>query len=226
MEILNNPWITGIGGGLVSGFIVYFVISRLLSRKQSKEYSQKITTANNELLYTMRPLVVQKQIPSKAIMNSIIDSIARKHEVNKDDLFDIPLLADDLIREVMGNAFLDSEQKMGFCNKINELKIEEMPRALSSRIITGKIIYQKDRISAQYVSILLAATVSIMVLFVSIFITMKDGLNFDGLSNLSETSAITLMGVIVPITAMTTMLFLKRLRRQERDKKDEEEEID
>ncbi len=42
IDIFNNSWITGIGGGIVSGFIVYFVTSKFLSKKQKKEYSQKI----------------------------------------------------------------------------------------------------------------------------------------------------------------------------------------
>lgn len=228
MEMFNNPWITGIGGGVISGFIVYFVTSRLLSKRQDKEYSQKVTTANNELLYTMRPLVVQKQIPSRIIMNSIIESTARKYEINKSDLFDIPLLADDLIREVLENAFLDPEQKMEFCNKISELKVEEIaPKKFGQ--IHEQIVYQKNRLSSQYVSILLAATASMMVLAVTLFTTMKNGLNFNGINNLFEISSITLAGVTIPMVAMIMTTFLKKIKKykyggrsEEFDKKDKE----
>ncbi|MEN8252869.1 MAG: hypothetical protein ABFQ62_00615 [Patescibacteria group bacterium] len=223
MEILNNPWITGIVGGVISGFIVYFVTSKLLSKKQNKEYSQKVTTANNEILYVMRPLIVQKQIPSKLIIESTIESIARKYEVNKSDLFDIPLLADDLIREVMENAFLDSKQKMEFCTKINELKVEKITSKEIVRVYE-KIVYRKDRISSQYVSILLAATASTMVLFISFFSTIKGGMNFNGFNNFLEASTITLISVIVPMVAMTMTMFLKKIRQYESDKKNEHEE--
>ena len=223
MEILNNPWITGIGGGVISGFIVYFVTSRLLSKKQDKEYSQKVKTANNELLYTMRPLVVQKQIPSKEVVEAIIESTARKYELNKGDLFDVFLLADDLIREVMENAFLESEQKIEFCKKISELKHEEVTEKQIKQIFE-KVVYQKDRLSSQYVSILLAATASMMVLVVTLFLGLKDGLDFNGLNNFSEVSSITLIGTLVPMTAMIMTMFLKKIKRIEinnRDNKDE-----
>ena len=41
LGFLNNPWITGIGGGAVSGFLVYFITSHLLSRKEDKEKFKK-----------------------------------------------------------------------------------------------------------------------------------------------------------------------------------------
>lgn len=214
MEIINNPWITGIIGGIISGLIVYFITSRILSRKQNKEYSQKITTANNELLYIMRPLVVQKQIPSKEIMKSLIGSTARKHEVNKGDLLGIIPLADDLIREVMDNAFLESKQKIEFCDKINDLKITE-ERFKKTIKITA---YEKDRIPSQYVSILLAVTASIMVLFVSLSTTIKGRFNLNELNNLSEVSTITLIGVIVPIMAMMMTTLLKKIKQNEQNK--------
>ncbi len=226
MDIFNNPWITGIGGGTISGLIVYFVTERLLSKKQNREYTQKIMTANNELLYTMRPLIVQKEIPSNIIINSIIESTARKYQVNKNDLLDVVLLTNDLIREVMENAFLDSKQKMEFCNKINELKSE----TLSTKEVIQtyqRIVYQKDRISSEYVSTLLAVTATTMVFAVSIFTTMKNGVNidFNGLDNLSEISSITLIGIIVPMIAMITTMFLKNMKKYENNIKKNEEYI-
>jgi len=223
IEILNNPWITGIGGGVVSGLIVYFVTERVLSKKQDKEYLQKVKTANNELLYTMRPLIVQKQIPSREVMESIIESTARKYELNRGDLFDVLLLADDLIREVMENAFLGSEQKIEFCTKISELKYKKV-EAIENKLIFEKIVYQKDRLSSQYVSILFATTASMMVIFISLFTTMKGDMSLDGFDKLSSISSITLIGVIVPIMTMMMSLFLKRLKQYERDKNDEKDD--
>ncbi len=214
MQILNNPWITGVGGGVISGFIVYFITDWLLSKKQDKEYSQKITTANNEVLYAMRPLVVHKQTPSRSIVESMMESIARKYEVNKDDLINISMLADDLVREVMENAFLDSGQKMEFCKEINELKTETVP-ALEIEKNYNMMVYQKDKISSQYVSVLLAITATTMGLFAGIVTSVKDVLKFDGLNNLSAISATTFASVLVPVIAMTLTLFLKSVKERE-----------
>lgn len=32
MDILNNPWVTGIGGGIISSLIVFFVTKYLFSK--------------------------------------------------------------------------------------------------------------------------------------------------------------------------------------------------
>lgn len=63
MDILNNPWVTGIGGGIISSLIVFFVTKYLFSKKENREYLQKIKTANNEILYSIRPLVIEKKLP-------------------------------------------------------------------------------------------------------------------------------------------------------------------
>lgn len=222
MEILNNPWIIAIGSSVISGLIVYFVTNRLLVKRHDKEYSQKVTTANNELLYTMRPLVVQKQIPSKFIMESIIESIARKYEVNKNDLLNILFIVNDLIREVMENAFLDSDQKIEFCNKVSELRVKETTPKEIKQIYEKLLLYQKDRISYQYVSFLLAFIASMMVLVGTFVTTTRDRLNFEGLNNLSEVSSIMFLSMIVPMVAMIMTMFIKKIKKHERDKKDEE----
>lgn len=50
-NILNNAWVTGIGGGIISSLIVFFVTRYFFSKREKREYLQKIETANNEILY-------------------------------------------------------------------------------------------------------------------------------------------------------------------------------
>lgn len=217
LQIANNPWVTGIVGGIISGLVVYLVTTWFFSKKQNKEYYQKVRTANNELLYAVRPLLAQKQIPTKAILQSAIESMARKYEVNVDDLTSVAFLSNDLIREVMENAFLDSDQKIDFCNRIHELKEEVGDTNLGDEDF-ARIVYSKDRVSFQYVSILLAATASVMVLFVSSFPRILGTINFESSRILLQTSTITGLVVLIPIIMMTLMLFFRKIR----DKKPEE----
>ena len=214
MEILNNQWIADISIGIISGLIVYFIVNKLLAKGKDKEYLQKITTANNELLYMMRPLIVKKQIPSKIIINSIIESITRKHKINKDDLFNTFLLTNDLMREVMENAFLNSEQKIDFCNKINELKIEKKSSQSLNQDFEG-IAYQKDRASSQNISILLAINTFMMIIFINFFMAIKDFSIFNNPSNnslisISKISTIALIASLIPILTIVTMLIFKK----------------
>ena len=199
----------GIGGGIISGLIVYIITYFLFSKKQNKEHRQKVKTANNELLYTMRPLVVKKQIPTKVIMDSIIESTARKHEVNKNELFDISLISDELIREVMENTFLESEQKIEFCHKIYELK-KEYKKVEQSDKLFNSLGYQTNPFSFEFVSLLLGTIVFLMVSVFSIF----ESETFEKI-DLPEFKLFTpIAAVLVSMTALIMTYFLKRLKKQ------------
>ena len=36
-EWLNDPWVSGIGGGVISGLMVYFVTNWLFSRQRKRD---------------------------------------------------------------------------------------------------------------------------------------------------------------------------------------------
>jgi hypothetical protein len=233
LYIINNPWVSGIGGGIISGLIVYFVTNWLLSKKQKKEYLQKVTTANNEILYSVRPLIAQKQIPSFEIIDSIIESIARKYEVNKKDLLDMPLLFDDLIREVMENAFLDSIRKVEFCKEINELKSIHIMEDKNYKF--QNVLYSKNRISSEYLSSILAMTVTTMTIAITVIFALRDKSIFiSKFSSIVDTPLLLLVSVLIPIMATLTVPdFEKALKRiiskfheQENELKKEERKKD
>jgi len=62
MGWLNNQWVIGIGTSIISGFLVFFFTRKFFTEKQNREYDQKIRTANNEILYAVRPLIVEKTV--------------------------------------------------------------------------------------------------------------------------------------------------------------------
>ena len=43
MDIFSNPWIVGIGGGVLSGFIVAYISRLIFSKRDNREYAQKIS---------------------------------------------------------------------------------------------------------------------------------------------------------------------------------------
>lgn len=214
-ELSDNPWIVGIFGWIISWLIVYLITWYFFSKKENREYSQKTRTANNELLYTIRPLIAQWQIPSNLILISIIESIARKYEINKDHLLSVNLLTDDLIREVMENSFLSSEKKIEFCTKINDLRlVNNSPKKDGERIVE-RVVFQKDRLSYQYLSILLAWIASLTVFIPSVFITFKwESLLIPVTSNMRITDLFTMMtvGILIPFVMLLTVSLIKKLR--------------
>ena len=64
MVFFSNPWVIGIGGGVLSGLLVTLITRYLFSKRERREYLQKVATANNEIIYTIRPAIAEKTIPS------------------------------------------------------------------------------------------------------------------------------------------------------------------
>lgn len=147
LDLLNNPWVTWIGSWL----IVFLVTRYIFSRWQNKEYLQKVQAANNEILYLLRPLIAQKQIPDKEIMDSLLDSVQRKFKVNKKDILSLNIIVDELTREVLENSFLDHNQKIDFCNKIKEFKTYNPKKNKEKEVF----VYQKNKISSTTLSLIL-----------------------------------------------------------------------
>jgi len=123
--MLNNPWLVGIGGSVISGIIVWFVTTKLLTRKVNKEYLRRIDQANNEILYSLRPSIAGGKYPKREIISAIISSSARKYELQEKDLMDMKEIGENIIKEVMDNSFLSPQQKNDLCNELLELKKTE-----------------------------------------------------------------------------------------------------
>jgi len=213
-EILNNPWVTGIGGGIISSLIVFFVTRYFFSKREKREYIQKVETANNEILYSIRPLVIEKNIPTKDILSAVRISTAKKYGVKQEDLYNEFSLSNDLINEIMGNSFLSSEQKLDFCKLLQTMK--ETDKGINSQKEV-EVIYlnEKDSISSKYNSILLAMTTFAMVLTMTLFLTKNATVN-DELGLFKDKFSIISIVTIIPIFAMTLLYLLKLLKDRER----------
>lgn len=127
-EIFNNPWIVGIGGGVLSGLLVAIITRALFSRRDKREYVQKLRLSNSEVLYAIRPGVSEGVIPEKGIVQSLISATARKYSVDVQDMYDANDLADELIKEVMDSSFISASAKGDFCEKLNSFRSANVDR--------------------------------------------------------------------------------------------------
>lgn len=129
-DLIANPWIVGIGGGVISSLIVFFITKFFLSKKENKEYEQKVRLATNDVVYSVRPLVIDKAIPTNDVLAALRSAIAVKYGVKTSDVIGIKQLVSILVLEILSNSFLNSSQKNEYCNLLMTMKDE--PTHISS----------------------------------------------------------------------------------------------
>lgn len=218
-NFFSNNWTIGIIGGIISGIIVYIITDRIFSKRENKEYIQKLKIANNELLYNVRPLVVEEHKPTIEILNSIINATARKYGVKKEDLYNKEDLADELIKEIVGNPFLTSENKLQYSNLC--LEISNLNPSKSEIENDKKIIYitrSKD-ISKETLTLTLATVTALtFTLFTKIFKEdlITDDFKFDQI--------ISIIPILISIPIISVMIS-KILQTIKRKKLEEQSEI-
>lgn len=123
-DLIANPWIVGIGGGVISSLIVFFITKFFLSKKENKEYEQKVRLETNEVVYAVRPLVIDKAIPANDVLAALRSAIAVKYGVKVSDVIGIKQLVSILVLEILSNSFLNSSQKNEYCNLLMTMKDE------------------------------------------------------------------------------------------------------
>lgn len=127
MEIFNNAWVVGIGGGIFSGLIVTLITRYIFSKKDDKEYSQKVSVVNKEVVYALRPGISEGHIPDNEVLSSLINATARKYKVERSDAYQAKQIAEELIKEIMDSSFISSETKKKYCETLAHLVNAERP---------------------------------------------------------------------------------------------------
>lgn len=224
-EFFGNPWVIGIGGGILSGIIVTFVSRALFSRRDNREYTQKLLSANHEVLYAIRPGVSEGLVPSQAVIEALVAATARKYGVDVTDLYTPKQIAQELMKEVMDSSFISAKSKEQYCDQLSPLITPPPVVAPSSAIrvearrSTGVEEYRRRMVTL----------FSAMMGLLTAMMTLVYALSRDGLfSSLGHTDSI-FGGTFVPLllalltTVMATLameVLRRRPRRSDRDTSD------
>ena len=116
MELSTNPWFIGIFGGLISGILVYFITSIIASIINTKEYNKAVQDLNFKLSGMLIMSIAEDKIPNAKMIDSISKSLARRHNVKRDDINSIEDTYDDLVRELFETNFISNERKQRLAN--------------------------------------------------------------------------------------------------------------
>ena len=220
MDILNNPWVVGIGGGILSGLFVTLVTRYLFSKRDNREYAQKIETVNREVVYALRPGISESQIPSEQVLDSLLNATARRYKVSREDIYRPKQIAEELIKEIMDSSFISSDTKQKYCETLAHFVTP--PRAhvemdsLRHELKAAESDY-RSRMASRMSAILglTAAMVTMMTVF-SRFFDMPSTSLF---GNAFEVFIPTFTVLLATTVAMAAMLSAKRIQdRTRRDK--------
>jgi len=233
MDLLNNPWVVGIGGGVLSGGLVTLVSRYVMGKRENREYLQKVLIANRELVYAMRPGISENVVPSREVVIALVHSTARKHGVAKEDLFSPAEIGEELVKEVMDSSFLSAAKKSEHCALLDPLI---KPYVLGPTSATGAQAAAADvgEVKAQTLSEYRQRLTSMMSMMMGVLTALMTLLVV--LLRVGDSFIPMRLEVLLPmVVALGTLLLsmfsfmLLRLRSTQRSKKDaggEEERSD
>jgi len=225
MDVFSNPWVVGIGGGIISGIMVTLITRYLFSKKEKREYLQKVETANNEILYSIRPSIAEKVFPSLDVIDSILVSTAKKYAVDKNDLYSVVTLSNDIVKEIMANSFLSSQQKVEFCELVSNLRKKhlEIREAELHKPETIKIVKED---SSEFISLTMGAMTAATAIIATLVVFMKGKFGMEGESTLRTMLPIILVATFIPLVLSVTTVILRRMKEITEGKAGKKKESD
>ena len=208
MEWLSNQWAIGTGGAVISGLLVMLVIRHLFAGRDQRDYQQNLATANSEILYAIRPAIAQKVIPSNAMLDALFSATARKYGVDSRDLLPKSGFANELMKEVIDNPYLSSQQKVEFCELMAGMKHPEMDASPKRDVEIVTV-----RADAPEPGAILGLTTALTVFMMTVFFYMMDKEQFLIGGQLLKFLPVLAVVFIIPIIAFLLLDLMRHVAR-------------
>lgn len=171
MSILNNAWVVGIGGGILSGLFVAFISRYLFAKKDNREYTQKVFAVNREVIYALRPGISEGKFPTDEVLDSLLSATARRYKVSREDVFKPKQIAEELIKEIMDSSFISSDTKQDYCDSLLHLILPSINTTNIDELYSDFKLKEDDyrRRSNARMSAILGLTSTIMVTMLTLY---------------------------------------------------------
>lgn len=215
----QNPWVVGIGRGIVSGIIVFFISNQIMDRKNNTEYAQHIQSANSEVISHLKPYIADNGLPNQDILDAIISAVSRKYKVKKDEMFPVMVYCQELIYEIIGNVYVSNDKKKEYTehlsNYITNLKTDALDFVEEkSTDIKAQADY-RQKLNKQYSLILsITATFSAMCVF-TLIVFLEKGQLLEFLFFPFEESNVLILSIAITISCLlplTTIWIVQKER--------------
>lgn len=211
-SLLNNGWVVGIGGGILSGLIVAWLTRVLFSKRDQRELAMKIHSANQEILYAIRPEISEQSLPSIQVIDALRSATARKYHIDRDRLHDVPHIVEDLIKEIMDSSFVSSAAKREYCEDlkllINETASKKSEQTEDPEIHVARVEYKEKMVTLLSMTLGTIAALATMVSFLSS--RLREDSIFGKLTEPLLPMLLVFGSLILVMTAMQAALRLRR----------------
>jgi hypothetical protein len=212
-DLLNNGWVVGIGGGVLSGLIVAWLTRTLFSKKDLRELAINISAANKEILYAIRPEISENSLPSAEVIDALKNATARKYKIEPERLHGITQIVEELIKEIMDSSFISSTAKKEYCESLKTL-IPEIPeetelQAEDRDVFVARVEYKEKMTS------LLSMTLGTIAAFATMFSFIKSSVESSSIFGRITESVFPMLLVMVSVMlVMTAMQVALKLRHK------------
>jgi len=120
IDFLQNSLVINIGGGIISGIIVYFFAKWIFQWREKSKHAEQLNAANSEIIRILNPYVIENGFPDQEIINAIILSTSRRFKLKSKELFSIRTICQELIRKVVENRYVSNDKKKEYSNHLRD----------------------------------------------------------------------------------------------------------
>lgn len=163
--VFENPWVIGVGGGIISGFLVFFVTQFIFNNGRAADYRRRVDATNREVIYALRPGIPEGEVSDREIVDALIHSTARKNSVAFQDVYDCAVIGEELIKEVIDSSFISAKQKAAYCNNLRAMMIARPVATVTEReqtaLAANRIDFRVSTLST-FMAVLLALITAAM----------------------------------------------------------------
>ena len=175
LEFLQNEWVIGIGTGTISGIILFYVSQWLVNKTGRAEYIEKVKNANREVIAIITPYVADMGLPDERVLDAIINSIARKYNIHRSEMYSIEFFCEELIGNIIRDDYISNSQKEKYTKELaqyikNIINKEGLDKATIYQEMFINQVYRNEKFKRLSVIYALAILIETLILtFVSVY---------------------------------------------------------
>ena len=218
LDWINNPWVIGIAASSLSGIVVTYIGSYLFSRRDSREYAQRVSAVNREVVSSIRIGVSEGIMPDVRVLNALIVATCRKYSVDLIHVLDAKGITQELVKEVIDSSFISAQKKEELCGELVKLMIPPAAPPLKTEVSVKSSLARPQKFTYIAISLLSGLATAIAVATMLFSDDKLAGHAGKTAASSGLTMAVATVVATVTIASFITSLINARMRRMRRMK--------